>query len=531
MFLGNLSAATERKVRKAKVVTETTTNAAAASSSSTASAASKRCAPGDKEVLYSQATGLIPKEVMKRYLEECVEMLLDDSNIREIINDCTSKSIGLHQSEIEFQRDVMEYNFQIERNYGCYILGNVGDKYPDDPEMVEHAKEFMLGCMKGFIKAIKVRSTLFQSGQLQGPLPNQSMSRASILEFFEACNALMGLPDTQKELRQLFLASREIPNERVVEMQRNLLKLLGYHPDFAVSCLNKLNKDFANDREVMMKMQFFMLSAELACRLSTLEEAELADFYKDIPPLLHYCPQVHIMKQRMMAMQQEQMQQQQPYAGAGGVSPEQRAQDVKALQSSGLLSYISTPDGRLKVQELSSKVQSSRARMETIVADWNDERKQNFFESFADSPVMAALTDSGDPAAKMQVLLGLSDADLDDAMSLLIVLQSDDGKLMQKVRAAVETGGEAGTAVAVESPGQSAKSQAMHGMVAALSSLDNMRRFQQQQQMPQHGGHGGHGHHDHSHGRHEHEHGPGCNHHAPPPRQDVSKNSNITMER
>lgn len=217
-------------------------------------------------MIYTQATGLIPKEVLRRYLEECVEMLLDESNIRDIINDCTSKNIGLHQSEIEFQRDVMEYNFQIERNYGCYILGNVAEKYPEDPEMVDYAKQFMLGCMTGFVKAIKVRSTLFQSGQLQGPLPNQSMSRQSILEFFEACNALMGLPDTQKELRQLFLVSRTIPNERVVEMQRNLLKMLGYHPDFAVTCLNKLGTDYKADREVMMKMQLFILSAELACR-------------------------------------------------------------------------------------------------------------------------------------------------------------------------------------------------------------------------------------------------------------------------
>lgn len=160
--------------------------------------------------------------------------------------------------------------------------------------------------------------------------------------------------------------------------------------------------------------------------------------------------------------------------------------------------------------------------METIVADWTEERKQDFFDSFASSPIMAALTDSGDPAAKMQVLLTLSDADLDSAMSLLIVLQSGDGKLMQQVRAADDASQTAQT----DTVREGGKSQAMHGMVAALSSLDTMRRFQQQQQqqIQQHAGHG----HDHSHG---HEHGPSCNHHAPPPRQDVSKNSNSTMER
>lgn len=124
------------------------------------------------------------------YFTVCASMLMDERNIREIINDGISKNVGLHQASIEFQRDVLEYNFQIERNYGCQFLGSIPQHHPDDTELIKGAQGFMLGCMLGYLKAIKVRARLYKTGAVQGPLPNQSMTRTAVLEFFEACNAL-----------------------------------------------------------------------------------------------------------------------------------------------------------------------------------------------------------------------------------------------------------------------------------------------------------------------------------------------------
>ena len=74
------------------------------------------------------------------------------------------------------------------------------------------------------------------------------------------------MPETKEELRSIFLSKGTFPNERVIEMQRNVLKLIGYNPDFAVSCLNRIPSDFGQDREIMMKMQQFALCAETACK-------------------------------------------------------------------------------------------------------------------------------------------------------------------------------------------------------------------------------------------------------------------------
>lgn len=74
------------------------------------------------------------------------------------------------------------------------------------------------------------------------------------------------MPETKEELKSIFSSTKSLPNQRVIDLQRSILKLLGYNPDFAVSCLNRMQSDYGEDREVMIKMQQFALCAELSCR-------------------------------------------------------------------------------------------------------------------------------------------------------------------------------------------------------------------------------------------------------------------------
>ena len=52
------------------------------------------------------------------------------------------------------------------------------------------------------------------------------------------------MPETKEELRQIYVNTREMPNEKVITMQRGLLVKLGLDPDYAVSCLNVINQNF-----------------------------------------------------------------------------------------------------------------------------------------------------------------------------------------------------------------------------------------------------------------------------------------------
>ncbi len=73
------------------------------------------------------------------------------------------------------------------------------------------------------------------------------------------------MPETKEELKEIFRRTGKPPNTRIVDIQKGIIQLLGFEPEFGVSCLNKINEDFPGDREMMAKMQYFALSAEIAC--------------------------------------------------------------------------------------------------------------------------------------------------------------------------------------------------------------------------------------------------------------------------
>lgn len=274
-------------------------------------------------------------------------------------------------------------------------------------------------------------------------------------------------------------------------------------------------------------------------RIATFDETEHANFFRNVPPLLHHCPQVYVLQQRMAAHQQMVMQQHMAAQQNPQVTPmttEQRAQDTKALQNSGMMSFLSTAEGREALQALATKVQASRERVAEDMKTWDTDRKMSFFEAFQEHPTLAALSNpTQNPADRMQVLLSISDADLDTAMQVIVILNTDDsGQLMRDLRAkaaaatrAQEEEGAGAQAATTEEVLQSgAKSQALHNMVAALSSLDNMKRMQHARMTQQQ--------HAHAHGNthdHDHNHDGSCSHVPLKPRADVSKGAVNSMER
>lgn len=74
------------------------------------------------------------------------------------------------------------------------------------------------------------------------------------------------MKETKEELKSIFQTTSRLPNQRIIDMQHSILTMLGYEPSFAVSCLNKIGQDFASDREILMKMQYFAMSAQVACK-------------------------------------------------------------------------------------------------------------------------------------------------------------------------------------------------------------------------------------------------------------------------
>ena len=72
--------------------------------------------------------------------------------------------------------------------------------------------------------------------------------------------------ETKAALKSAFEVTHTIPSPTIVEFQRGILRVLGYDPDFAVSCLNTISTTYAEDNEIMMKMQYFMVCAQISCK-------------------------------------------------------------------------------------------------------------------------------------------------------------------------------------------------------------------------------------------------------------------------
>ena len=152
----------------------------------------RRNKPGELPILYAadKEGGAIPREVLLNFLNTMCEMMLDEGNINQNINEGQQKNMGLQDVAVHFQRDVMEYNFQIERNFGCRYLASVPEHYPGDTEVIETTQKFMFHAIRSYLNSLHQRSRRYKNGSLQPPNPHQKMSKLTIMEFLEGCNVL-----------------------------------------------------------------------------------------------------------------------------------------------------------------------------------------------------------------------------------------------------------------------------------------------------------------------------------------------------
>ena len=148
------------------------------------SSALTRMKPGINPLLYKGEDSPLPRDILYDYLVTIAQMILQPLNIDEIIRESKEKGIGLQEAAILYQRDVLEYNFGIERDYGCKEMSAIAKDYPDDEELNEAASNFMYSAMKSYGIGIERRWQSFAEKNKKS-----GFQRKHILEFFEACNA------------------------------------------------------------------------------------------------------------------------------------------------------------------------------------------------------------------------------------------------------------------------------------------------------------------------------------------------------
>jgi hypothetical protein len=377
MFLGNLSTTTERKTRKdaagkgnkKKTDSESSNEPAASGAPSGASSTSaqnpltkvsaggsttgsgmKRVPKGELPILYDADRTDIPREHMLSYFRTVTEMMVDESNVADMVEEQLANGKGLHEVAANFQRDVLEQNFQIERKWGCQYMSMLPHNFPQDKEMIRIGKEFTDTAIRSYVLCLEYRSRTVNCGVLR---KDGGMGRLQMIEFFEGCNAVSFLPETKAELKELFLRTKQSPGPKLVEKQREIIKLIGLDPDYGVSLLNRVSSDFGDDQDLLNKMHMFALAARLACNEASMSDEQREQFYGQIPPFMHSFPQVYVFQQQMVAQQRQMQMQQQGRAGASGPAgnPMQSipGDNPMVAQQAKIRQFMNTEEGRSKV--------------------------------------------------------------------------------------------------------------------------------------------------------------------------------------
>jgi len=194
-------------------------------------------------------------QAMTDFLKVGISAMESDA-VRELLKD--RKAVPQTGTKlIELQRaawEPMGYN----ADTGCKALDAIDSKDPGNREVLELKYEFMICSMKTYLRSIKDR----RPAKLER---SRNLSRAIILEFFDACNTRMDVPETNEVLLAHLVEKKSVPNQLIIDMQRDLLEDFGWEADHACRNLGRIEEDYGEDEEIMKKFQFWQQKAQQAC--------------------------------------------------------------------------------------------------------------------------------------------------------------------------------------------------------------------------------------------------------------------------
>ncbi|KAL7610787.1 uncharacterized protein LOC111877718 [Lactuca sativa] len=95
------------------------------------------------------------------------------------------------------------------------------------------------------------------------------LSREQLLHLFDRFSTLTSQNDVKKRIADAVNDNQEAVAVTTA-IQEEILKEMGVDPAYGLACLGKINMDYENDRDLMVRFYAFVAKEEMAC-----EEAEL----------------------------------------------------------------------------------------------------------------------------------------------------------------------------------------------------------------------------------------------------------------
>lgn len=355
------------------------------------------------------------------FLNGCTEKLLDNTAITPVVEQHIASKEPLYGLMIQFQRRIMEEDFNIEPNFGCKQLSQIAVTYSNDNEVIAAAKRFMFIAIRAYVTAIKISSSMRGELVTSGTVPRNDM-----LEFMEAVCGTLAMPETKKHLKTAYDRTMAPPSAELIALQREVLTQLGYDADFAISQLDQIDTLYPNDPMLAQKLQIFTQALQLACQEAMMSEAEKKAFYANIPTLMHSMPHIYVLQQK-----QQQMHQQHGHNHNHGHSQH----EVAAM--------LRNEETQKQVEALGRRMESLKPTVESTVRGFTTADRNAYYAKMEATPLLNTLLESStNPIQRLQRFMALDDEDLQSIMTLQAVLVEDvklGGELSKKLQAHMPT--------------------------------------------------------------------------------------------
>nr|XP_043607120.1 uncharacterized protein LOC122579087 [Erigeron canadensis] len=95
------------------------------------------------------------------------------------------------------------------------------------------------------------------------------LSREELIHLFDRFSTLTSQPDVKKRIADAVKDNQEAVAVTTA-IQEEILKEMGVDPSYGLACLGKVNAEYENDQDLMVRFYGFVAREEIAC-----EEAEL----------------------------------------------------------------------------------------------------------------------------------------------------------------------------------------------------------------------------------------------------------------
>lgn len=469
---------------------------------------------------YSESTGPIPREALLEYFDVAMRQLLDADATQGVVNEYLSTGAPLSVLLPRLQRHIMAFDCRIEPIYGCRYLGMVPQSQPQDIELQNGIKRFMFICMRAYVNCLQ-RAAAQRTASGKPLITSSPMSREDCMEFYEACNCTMTMPETKNALRQVFEETKAPPTSRIVEVQKSIFPLLGYDADFGVKCLERSQFDIQSDPPRMRKQAMFLLCAQMAVEEAVMTPEEKKTFYSQIPIHMHNSPYIFVFQQQQMMMQQRgggHHGHGHGHHGGGGGGAAASVGQVGGMDRSGaaassnsnsrgsaaassshpghahaagmdaMRAFMMSAEGQAKMKALSQRISTCKSRAQSEVTSWSAEKRETFFDECAseESPITqiselsSRNSGAGGPLGQIQAFMELDDSALDTLLKLQAAVEQDSkagGTLGSKLMRLQERARADLTAASASSDAASAAAARSTPAVAVLSALGSLNFF------------------------------------------------------